>query len=232
MKPECTLEVKEIAKGILHVSAKTQYELASTFLRVQEYYESPYGQIRGQYFTHEKYMDICAYGEKRSASDEIVFSYLEDWNGFNVPGNVFEEWASLFTEHYLWDKEKKLIELVYEAQNTPTFYVIGTHDEGHKGDFDHELSHAWYYLSKDYKEKMTKLANQLSKTARAQLKDNLMNDGYTAEVVDDEIIAYLTTNSMTETADMFGKVRIPWTKIYKLQEAFKKYKEKHFDNDS
>ena len=232
MKPECTLKIKEVAEGILHVSARTQYELASTFLRVQEYYESPYGQIRGQYFDHEQYMDICAYGEKRSVANRVVFSYLEDWNGFNVPGHVFEEWASLFAEHYLWDKEKELIERVFEKQNTTKFYVIGTNDEGHVGDFDHELSHAWYYLSDEYKEMMTKKISRLSKTAYKQLKENIMNDGYDSGVVDDEMVAYLATNTMTETADMFGKVRIPWTKIYNLQEAFSKYKEENFDEDS
>jgi len=229
MKPESTLEVTEVAEGVLHVNAKTQYEIASTFMRVQEFYESPYGEIRGQYFSHERYMDICAYGKKRSAANEIVFSYLEDWNGFNVPGHVFDEWAKLFEEHYLWDKEKQLIELIYEKQSTNSFYVIGTNDEGAKGDYDHELSHAWYYLDDIYKKKMIKLVDKLSKTAREQIKDHLMDEGYRDGVVEDETIAYLTTNTMIEIDEMFEKVRIPWTSILKIQKAFVKFKEEKID---
>lgn len=229
MKPESTLEVTEVAEGVLHVNAKTQYEIASTFMRVQEFYESPYGEIRGQYFSHERYMDICAYGKKRSAADEIVFSYLEDWNGFNVPGHVFDEWAKLFEEHYLWDKEKQLIELIYEAQTTDAFYVIGTNNEGHKGDYDHELSHAWYYLDPEYKESMKKLVDKLSDKAKERITDQLMDDGYRDGVVTDETIAYLTTNNMIETEELFGKVRVPWTSILKIQKAFVKFKEEKID---
>ena len=231
MKPESTLEVTEVAEGVLHVSAKTQYEIASTFMRVQEFYESPYGEIRGQYFTHERYMDICAYGNKRSAADEIVFSYLEDWNGFNVPGHIFDEWVHLFSEHYLWDKEKKLIDLVYEKQSTNNFYVIGTNDEGATGDYDHELSHAWYYLDKKYKKKMVGLVKKLSKSAKEQIKDHLMDDGYRDGVVEDETIAYLTTNTMIEVEELFEKTRIPWTTVLKFQKAFAKFKEEKIDKN-
>ena len=237
MKPECTLEVTEVAEGVLRVEARTQYELASTFMRAQEFYESPYEEIRGRYFTHERYMDICAYGNKRSAANEIVFSYLEDWNGFNVPGHIFDEWASLFAEYdsscaangLMWDKEKKLIELIYEKQSTDKFYVIGTNDEGHKGDYDHELSHAWYYLDKEYKDKMTDLVKKLSKSAKEQIKDHLMDDGYRDGVIEDETIAYLTTNTMVEVEELFDKVRIPWTMVLKFQKAFAEFKEEKID---
>ena len=231
MKPESTLKITEVAEGVLHVNANTQYEIASTFMRVQEFYESPYGEIREQYFSHERYMDICAYGEKRSAADEIVFSYLEDWNGFNVPGHVFDEWAKLFEEYYLWDKEKQLIELIYEKQSTTAFYVIGTNNEGHPGDYNHELSHAWYYLDPEYKESMKKLVDNLSDKVHERIKEQLLEDGYRDgdNIIEDEMIAYLTTDTMTELDELFKKVRIPWTSILKIQKAFMKFKEEKID---
>jgi hypothetical protein len=228
----CTLKVTEVSEGILHVEAETQYELASTFMRVQEFYESPYGDIRGQYFSHEQYMDYCAYGNKRSAVDKIIFSYLEDWNGFNVPGDVFDEWASLFAEHYLWDKEKKLIELVNKNVNTAAYYIIGTHHEAARGDFDHELSHAWYYLDSKYQELQQKNLDKLSEAARRQLRANILNDGYQEDVLKDEMIAYLSTNLMPDTKEMFDKVRVPWTTVYEFQQTFTDYKETHFDQDN
>ncbi len=229
MKPECTLVVNEVVEGVLHVKAKTQYELTSTFMRVQEFYESPYKEIRGIYFTHERYMDICAYGNKRSAANEIVFSYLEDWNGFNVPGDVFEKWTKVFKGH-LWEKEKELIECVNETKTTKKFYVIGTHDEANKGDIEHELSHAWYYLDSEYRKEQHKNLNKLSKRAREQIKDYLMGEGYRDTVIDDEAIAYLSTSLMPEIKDIFDKVRVPWTTVLKFQRTFDTYKDKKFED--
>lgn len=228
----CTLTVKEITEGVLHVEAATQYELASTFMRVQEFYESPYDHIRGHFFTHEQYMDSCAYGDKRSAQDETVFTYLEDWNGFNVPGHIFDKWANLFTEHYLWDKEKRLINRVRKQVRTKKYYVIGTHHEAARGDFDHELSHAWYYLHPKYKQLQHKNLDKLSDKSREQLKRSLVKDGYQDDVIDDEIIAYLATNLMPDTKDMFEKIRVPWQTVYEFQKTFADYKEEQLDKDN
>ena len=225
------LKVKEACPGVLHVETETQYDLTSTFMRVQEFYESPYGEIRGRFFTHERYMDICAYGTKRSTQDEVIFSYLEDWNGFNVPGNVFDKWSNLFAEHYLWDKEELLIKKVNNKKPKGKYYVIGTHREGEVGDYDHELSHAWYYLDPKYKKMMHKLLDKLSTKAREQIKKNILDDGYLEDVIDDESIAYLSTNSMVLNKKMFGKIRVPWTLVYEFQKAFAEYKEKQFDED-
>ena len=71
----------KVADGIYLLRFKTQYELTSTFLRVQEHYESP--QFHGRIFTLEQYMDwyVARYGS---------FSYYQDWSGFNVPSTAFQ----------------------------------------------------------------------------------------------------------------------------------------------
>jgi hypothetical protein len=75
------ISTHKIADGIYLLRFKTQYELTSTFLRVQEYYESP--RFQGRIFTLEQFMDWYAaqYGS---------FSYFEDWSGFNVPSTAFQ----------------------------------------------------------------------------------------------------------------------------------------------
>src|SRR4249920_176504 len=70
-----------IARGIFLVRFDSQYELASTFLRIQEHYES--SRFRGRVFTLEQYMDW--YAARFGA-----FTYFEDWSGFNVPSTAFE----------------------------------------------------------------------------------------------------------------------------------------------
>src|SRR5512138_554281 len=71
----------KIADRIFVVRFDTLYELASTFLRFQEHYESP--RFRNRIFSLEEFMDW--YAEKTGA-----FTYFTDWSGFNVPSSTFE----------------------------------------------------------------------------------------------------------------------------------------------
>lgn len=224
-----TLTVDSITDNVFHVKAESQYELTSTFMRLQEFYESPYKEIRGHFFTHEKFMDVSAHNKDRSAQDEIIFSYMEDWAGFNVPGNCFQRWCKLF-EHDFWEKEKKLVELVNKARGkSKRFYVIGTYEDT---TIDHELSHAWFYLDRRYRTKMLAITNTLSDKAKKRLHDYIIADGYRRGVVEDETVAYLSTNTMVANAKMFGSIYIPWTTIFKLQKTFKKFKDEKIDDDN
>lgn len=229
-----TLKVEELTDGVFHVRAETQYDVTSTFMRVQEFYESPFKEIRGRFFTHEKYMDACAHGKERSGSDKIVFSYFEDWVGFNVPGNVFNKWVRLFSKKGLWKKEQKLVDLIYEKleKKTSKFYVIGTYSDGDSKTIDHELSHAWYYLDSEYKRTMLSLLRRFPKAAKQQLRKYLKKDGYTPEVFNDEMIAYLSTNPMTYTSKQFEDEDIPWDDILEFQETFAEIKDEKFDKDN
>lgn len=224
-----TLAVTEIANNVFHIEAASQYEIASTFMRVQEFYESPYSEIRRTFFTHEQYMDIDAHGTARSADEAIIFGYFETWSGFNIPGDVFNQWVNIFSPRGLWQKEQQLVDSIYEhlKDRTDQFYVIGTSAE-EANVIDHELSHAWFYLDPKYKTKMLKLVKQLSKKHVKQLCEHLAEEGYTPSVFDDEIVAYLSTSPMVEVAMMFPG-DVPWPIVYKFQKAFQKTRDKKID---
>src|SRR3989344_6116167 len=66
-------------KNVYLVVAPSQYQLAATFMRFQEHYESPY--FRKKIFSVEEYMDW--YARKRGN-----FTYYKDWSGFNIPSWV------------------------------------------------------------------------------------------------------------------------------------------------
>ncbi|KKM60287.1 hypothetical protein LCGC14_1543320 [marine sediment metagenome] len=226
------LSIDEITDGVFHIQTESQYEIASAFMRVQEFYESPFKEIRGHFFTHEQYMDVYAYGSDRSGSDEITFSYFEDWVGFNIPGNAFNKWVKLFSKYELWEKEENLINLVYDnlKKKTDNFYVIGTYSTASV--IDHELSHAWYYLDPAYKRTMLSLLRKLPKRIKKQCAQHLKKEGYTSRVYNDEIIAYLSTNPMTRTAEMFGDKEVPWEKVLEFQLTFKEFKDEKIDEDN
>src|SRR6185503_8648159 len=107
----------KIADGVFLVRFDTQYGLASTFLRIQEHYES--SRFRNRVFSLEQFMDWYA--------DQFgAFTYYEDWSGFNVPSTALEPfYAGEFDP--LLRKEQELLRL-FEKERRP-FYVIGLSDD-------------------------------------------------------------------------------------------------------
>ena len=89
------MRLKQVYPGLYFLKFPNQYEL--TMIRLQEFYESPYKNIRGKHFTLEQYMD--AYAKHKGN-----FTYCSDWNGFNIPSIVIQDFFIIF--HPIRDKEK------------------------------------------------------------------------------------------------------------------------------
>ena len=165
---------RRIGKGIYLLGFRTQYELTSTFLRVQEHYESP--KFHGRVFTLEQYMDWYAgrYGN---------FTYYQDWSGFNVPSTAFRAFLDGKFDP-LSDKEKQLLRLFKDLRER--FYVIGVYDGGTKHSLTHELAHALYFIDDDYRHAVRKAMRGYDTSALAK---QLAKTGYAQHVIRDEIQA-------------------------------------------
>jgi hypothetical protein len=191
------------AKNVLCFDFKTQYYLTSTFMRIQEYYESPFKSIKDKFFTHEKYVDLYANNQK-----DKEFSYFTDWNGFNIPGDVALRFMSTFGGSYS-TKEKVLIDYIGEHLEDyagEPFYIIGTHGNN-ASVVEHELCHAYYYLYPPYKgisKRMLVDKNILPAKIKRDFKEVLLKLGYEKKVLDDELNAYLSTSSQKELNDKMG----------------------------
>lgn len=171
---------RKIAKGIYLLRFKTQYQLAASFLRIQEHYESPH--FHGRIFSLEQFMDWYAsrYGN---------FTYYQDWTGFNVPSTALQPFYEGKFDP-LSAKEKRLLSLFKDLKER--FYVIGVCESDAKHSLAHELAHALYFTDESYRKaaqkamhgyKMTKLAMQIADL------------GYAKHVIPDEIQAYLISPS-------------------------------------
>lgn len=176
-------------------------------MRLQEYYESSIPCIRNNFFSLEKFMDSYA-------AEFGNFSYCTDWVGFNVPGHVVDKFFALFA-HDLLAKEKFLQGLISDSTTTSRYYVIGT-ISNEKSVIDHELAHALYYLCPTYKDAMLDCLSELSTRRYNALKRMILDAGYSKEVVDDEIQAYLATSPQSELTKLFGKEATP-----KITDKFK-----------
>lgn len=154
-------------------------------MRFQEFYESPHEELNGKFFTYETGMD------KYAESNKNKMSYFEDWNGFNIPGHIFDQAIQIFRDDYTF-KERMLVDVVNGAKG-PTldkYYVIAT--DMTEDCMAHEQAHALFYLNPDYKKSVLKLQELLIEPAQKQLMaDKLVEDGYSLSVLEDEINSYL-----------------------------------------
>ena len=165
----------QVAPGIFVVRFKTQYKLASTFLRIQEHYEST--QFKDRVFTLEEFMDW--YAERFGA-----FTYLEDWSAFNLPSTALRPFYG-GTFDPLLEKERRLLALFRKVREP--FYVIGIANEQ---DLHHELAHALYYMRREYRQAVNAVMHKYNTTALAR---RLTEMGYHRSVLADEVHAYLVS---------------------------------------
>lgn len=196
---------------------ETRKDLASTFLRFQEYYESP--KFMGKIFSLAEFKKWYV----RNSLDGIKtgkFTYYKDWNGFNVPSYVLRPFYSGKFDP-LSEKEKKILN-IFKNQKDP-FYVIGvhTHSKRSKYTLKHEIAHGLFYTDKDYKKK---ILSTLSKFNLSSIKNELRsNGGYHEKVLNDECQAYsIASDTKLKTPIpkiLSRKLRIIYKKHIKLKEV-------------
>ena len=207
------MKLTQIKPHIYYLLFDTQYELCSTMLRIEEFYESPYKNIKGKYFTLETYMDTYA-------KDTGNFTYYSDWNGYNIPSDSINEFWKTFNNYpvepllnSLLEKEKKLYDILTGISD-PKYYLIATHKKVVKSALNHELAHAYYYLDPDYKKAMDDLIGGFKH--RKAMETKLLKMGYGKSVLSDEIQAYLST---TKRYDIDSKIM---NRDWKIPEEFRK----------
>ena len=184
-------KIDEVRPSVFAVIVKDHYHRAMLFCRVQEYYESPNPEFRGKNFS------IWDYIEWYSREHGDVFTYTFDWGGFNIPLNVAESCYSKLLkkgEFTPYDLEMNyIVKTIRGMVGNGKAYIIGaptTEDET----FEHEVCHGLYATNKEYKALVDEITETIEWQDYLKFEGNLLDMGYTASVIPDEIQAYLTTN--------------------------------------
>lgn len=218
-------EVKEISPNIFAVIIKNNYDRGMLFCRYQEYYESPFNEIRGNYFTLEDFMKI--YTEKNKKTH---FTYTEDWSGYNVPSGVLIKSNKLFSSSLTAydDVMREIIEhcdgIVKSKsdQENTQWYLIGV-DKITSKTMDHEIAHGLYYTNVHYKVEMDYLISHIKPSVFKHFKKELIKIGYHDDVniINDEIQAYLSTGKLSSWNEKY------YDEYHKqFYNVFKKYNKK------
>ena len=199
---------------IWHVESDDRWELAMTFLRMQEYYESPDLRFRGKIFSLESYMDWYVREFSKQNKTYGAFTYALDWAGFNVPCSVVRMVYESFPEHST--KETRLFKELraQDAFSEERFYLIGNR-RGAKSFFDHEYRHAIFALNNEYANAMREAITQF---AVPGLRKWILAH-YAPTVLDDEIQAFALTGWPDEVA-VTGEMR-------KLRRTLKRIEKKY-----
>ena len=129
------IETQEIIDRVLFMDFDSQWDLAMSFVRIQEFQESP--KFRGKYFTLDQYMDYWVKGQ-----GEGKWDYPNRWGGFNLSGKIIEKFMLKFDD--LRDKEKEIVNIidhyVSSKENKKTsmkdIYVIAS--KGYREYYDEE----------------------------------------------------------------------------------------------
>lgn len=215
----------EIYPKIFAVSIKNDFDRAMLFCRYQEFYESPFKEIRGKYFSLEYYMWL--YSKKRKSD---IFTYSRDWSGYNIPSGHIEKALDVFYYRNTPSPYDKIMSDIYfSCENYPLksgnprskWYLLGA--ESFKSQtMDHEICHGLYYTNKKYKKSADLLISEIKKKDYDFLCKELVKIGYSKDkrILDDEIQAFLSTG-------IYRTFNTPEIKKYKVEfeNNFKKYKE-------
>ena len=188
--------VKEVAPRIYCVQVDDDYDRAMLFCRYQEFYESPYKRFRGKPFTWMEYMRFY-----KEAWKKRVFTYPDDWAGYNIPSNVMQRANHIFCKETEYDEIMNDIYFycAIDSQNKNNgtrcdWYLIGASSKDLKT-MDHEIAHGLYFTNKSYQIRTKALLHLIPKRVRNNINKKLIKMGYVNDkkILDDEAQAFLST---------------------------------------
>lgn len=204
-------KLKEVLANIWLVEFKDYNSLGMTFMRYQEYYESPNDKFFRKPFLIREFVEWYSEGKE--------FTYPTDWIGFNIPSNILLECQNNITDLNKWDRIMNKIISEITEKSKDNFYLIGIR----KGDNDiaqHELAHGLYSINNEYRKEMDDLYNNLSIVILDKINNILKNSGgYSESVFQDETQAYMSTGLPFE----LSKNKSILKESKKFVEVFNKY---------
>jgi len=213
----------KVADRIWAVVIPHNYLRSWVFLRCQEYYESTSPYFKNNRFTWKDYMNWYQ-SEQGPRGKRDVFTYANDWAGFNLPSEVIEDCLSEIKDPNHYDDIMISIVNTIKSNESGNFYLLGISEIDNVDNhlLDHELAHGMWYTDSSYKSEMNKLLSEMDKKSVESIKKLIAEIGYAESVISDEAQAYLATGIYDE----WMVDDIPnWTD--KFKEVFDRYKSKH-----
>lgn len=188
------IKLFEMYPKVFAVVIKDDYLRSRVFLRYQEFYESDSDTFRGQGF---KWKDFIKYYKEKTKNE--IFTYHEDWSGYNIPCDSIESCMSVIPDLNFFDLIMYcIVDTIKELVGSDKFYLIGI-DQSNGDDphlIYHEMAHALWFSDPSYKDRMSTLIRKMDSSVREKLLRKISNSGYGNNVLYDELQAYMATGLM------------------------------------
>lgn len=207
----------EVAPRIFCAVFKNEFDMAMTFLRYQECYESSCPEFKGKSFTIVDYMRWYSKNLGNGA-----FTYTSDWSGFNVPSKVIAKAhePGFIKDWNCYDEEMRKIYKVCHKFNESSFYLIGMMKNDEQT-LRHEVAHGLFSINADYKYGMSDKVNRLPQEIKDAFTKILLDMGYHESVIIDEIQAYCSTGLLSSMQAVPGIEECK--AIASMKHAFEEY---------
>lgn len=193
-------DVVEIKPYVFVVIIKDIYDRSMLFCRYQEYYTSPYSEIRGKFFTLESFMKFYIKNNK-----EKVFTYPYENLRCNIPSDSLIEARKTFSSSInTYDViMNEIIDFCEKESafrnygNKHPWYLIGV-DRLKTSTLNHRIAHGLYNTNLKYKVEMDYHTFKIPQKYLTILKNKLMKEGYINDekILNDEIQAYMSTGKL------------------------------------
>lgn len=185
------IKLYEMYPRVFAVVIKDDYLRSRVFLRYQEFYESDSDSFRGQGF---KWKDFIKFYKEKTKNE--IFTYHEDWLGYNIPCDSIESCMKLIPDLNFFDLIMYcIIDTVKQLVGSDKYYLIGIDQStGDNPDLIyHEMAHALWFSDPSYKEKMSTLIRKMDSSVREKMLQKISDSGYGNNVLYDELQAYMAT---------------------------------------
>ena len=177
-------QLKRVTNRIYHLNFDKQVSLTSTFLRFQEYYESP--KFKDKVFTLKEFKRWYSKGGKNP------FRYYWDWEGFNLPSPMLEPFYD--GEFDPLTKNEKLLLSALKHLRGEKFCVVGTYGDLDYSVYEHEVAHGLWFTNDKYRQRASEALKGVVGANRKKLEEMLRRSGYDSSVWEDEKHAYISAN--------------------------------------
>ena len=190
--------------GLIHLDFDTFVHLGKALIRPQEHAESP--KFQGKVFTTSRLKKYFKGTHGKRANPYWSFT------GFNIPGHYVDSFFNSFPA--INAAELELKRHLGDLNLPSRYYVIGSADRAAKKACwkagDHELAHALWYLDPAYKADQEAIIAELPKKYGSSIRDRLLSWGiYGPSVLEDEVHAYLGTDSLSRLSQRFHWPTLP-----------------------
>ena len=208
------IELFEMYPKIFAVVIKDSRLRARVFMRYQEFYESDSDSFRGKGF---KWKDYTKYYKEKTKND--IFTYHEDWAGYNIPCDSIESCIKLIPDLNFYDLIMfSIVDTIRTIVGSDNYYLIGV-DQSNGDDLSlvyHEIAHGLWFSTPSYKNKQMSNIMNMNERVRHSIAKKITGMGYGENVIDDEIQAYLSTgigDDMKRIKDIKAS-QIPFKEVF------------------